>query len=277
MATTKNDSSQNPFSVNKSFSENVVEKVIGNNSFYSLKNSGKSNTEIINWSAVESKATFNSYKKLIDYPHIPDIIYFPEAASKLVEINLSISGKKIGYIPGAGDKIPDALQKMGYEVTVLSQNDLTKNNISQFDAIVTGVRAYNIYEWLNDAYVVLMNYVKEGGVLLVQYNTNNNIGPVKARIGPFPFTISRNRVTEEDATVNFLFPQHSLLNFPNKITQKDFEGWVQERSTYQAIKFDSHYKTPFSMHDDGEQNNREILLCRLWQREISLCRPCFLS
>jgi hypothetical protein len=141
---------------------------------------------------------------------------------------------------------------MGYEVSILSQNDITVNNLKQFDAIITGVRAYNIFEWLNDAYPVLMNYVKEGGVLLVQYNTNNNNGPVKAKIGPYPFTISRNRVTDETAAVRFLDPGNTLLNYPNKITQNDFENWIQERSTYQATDFENNYKTLFSMNDKGE-------------------------
>jgi hypothetical protein len=169
-----------------------------------------------------------------------------------VAFDLKISGKKVGYIPGAGDKVPDALRKMGYEVTVLSEKDITPNNLKQFDAIVTGVRAYNIYEWLNNSYNTLMNYVKDGGVLLVQYNTNNNIGPVKAKIGPYPFTISRNRVTDETAAVSFLDPKNALLNYPNKITQKDFENWIQERSTYQAENFQRNYKSLFSMHDANE-------------------------
>jgi hypothetical protein len=97
-----------------------------------------------------------------------------------------------------------------------------------------------------------MNYVKDGGVLLVQYNTNNNIGPVKAKIGPYPFTISRTRVTDETATVSFMDPANVLLNFPNKITPKDFDDWIQERSTYQAENFGSNYKSLFSMHDANE-------------------------
>jgi hypothetical protein len=177
-----------------------------------------------------------------------------------VDVDLKIAGKKVGYIPGAGDKVPDALEKMGYEVTILSKNDIHQNNLSQFDAIVTGVRAYNIYEWLNDSYSALMNYVKEGGVLLVQYNTNNNIGPVKAKIGPFPFTISRNRVTDENAAVKFLDPQNVLMNYPNKISQKDFDNWIQERSTYQATNFESNYKPLFSMHDEGESDQTGSLI-----------------
>ena len=148
---------------------------------------------------------------------------------------MKVAGKKAGFIPGAGDKVPDALQKMGYAVTTLRQKDLTAANLKGFDVIVTGVRAYNIYEWLNDSYEVLMNYVKEGGVLLVQYNTNNNIGPVKAKIGPYPFTHQRNRVTDETAAVKFLQPKNSLMTYPNKISEKDFDNWIQERSTSRQL------------------------------------------
>ncbi|HEY9342608.1 MAG TPA: PIG-L family deacetylase [Hanamia sp.] len=248
----ENGSSKNTFPVTKSFSENVIETSRGGDSYYSLKQPGKSNSEAINGSVKDGNNVYDSYRKLFAYPHIPNIIYFPKATSKLVEVDLAISGKKVGYIPGAGDKIPDALQKMGYEVTTLSKSDITQSNLAQYDAIVTGVRAYNIYEWLNDSYNVLMNYVKDGGVLLVQYNTNNNIGPVKARIGPYPFTISRNRVTDENAAVQFLDPNNILMNYPNKITQKDFDNWIQERSTYHAINFENNYKSLFAMHDEGE-------------------------
>ena len=84
---------------------------------------------------------------------------------------------------------------------------------------------------------------------MVQYNTNNNIGPVKAKIGPYPFTISRSRVTDETAAVEFTDPQNVLMNYPNKISQKDFENWIQERSTYQAENYQTNYQTLFSMHD----------------------------
>jgi LmbE family N-acetylglucosaminyl deacetylase len=253
-----NNSSKNNFTIKENFSSNVLKTSKGN--AYSIKDPEKKNTEIIDWSAVEGNTVYNSYKKLIEYPHIPNIIYFHKAQSKLVEIDLKISGKKVGYISGAGDKVPNALRKMGYEVTMLSPKDITQNNLKQFDAIVTGVRAYNIYEWLNDSYNTLMNYVKNGGVLLVQYNTNNNIGPVKAKIGPYPFTISRNRITNEDAQVSFTDQGNLLLNYPNKITEKDFSDWIQERSTYQAENFESNYKSLFSMNDANEVPSQGSLI-----------------
>ncbi len=218
---------------------------------FHFKNFTKSISGNIHWYAQEKNSVYDSYKVLIQYPHIPNILYFKKADTKLVGIDLSISGKKIGYIVGAGDKVPEALEKMGYAVTFLTASEITANNLKQFDAIVTGVRAYNIHEWLNDAYEVLMNYVKEGGVLLVQYNTNNNIGPIKAKIGPYPFTISRNRIVDENAPVVFTDPKNLLMNYPNQITQNDFDNWIQERSTYEAIDLDAHYHTLFEMHDEG--------------------------
>ena len=252
LSTIENSSSKNNYSLKKTYSSNVMETKKGDGFYYSIKKPETSNVETIAWSAVEGSKVYDSYKKLIEYDHIPDIIYFHKAESRLVEADLKISGKKVGYIAGAGDKVPDALQKMGYEVTILSAKDIYENNLKQFDAIVTGVRAYNIYEWLNDSYSALMNYVKQGGVLLVQYNTNNNIGPIKAKIGPYPFTISRTRVTDENAEVKILAPGNKLMNYPNKITAKDFNDWIQERSTYQAVNFEDNYKSLFSMHDANE-------------------------
>ncbi len=259
-ATIINGTSLKKFTVNSSMPPNVKEIISGDDSEYSIADPAKSNTEMITWSSPENGQVYDSYKKLIQYDHIPNIVYFPKAESKLVAIDMKVAGKKAGFIPGAGDKVPDALQKMGYAVTMLGQKDLTAANLKGFDVIVTGVRAYNIFEWLNDSYEVLMNYVKEGGVLLVQYNTNNNIGPVKAKIGPYPFTISRNRVTDETAAVKFLQPKNTLMTFPNKISEKDFDNWVQERSTYQAVDFEKNYQSLFSMRDAGESDQEGSLI-----------------
>ena len=137
---------------------------------------------------------------------------------------------------------------------------ITTQNLQQFDVVISGVRAYNINPWLSNVYPVLMQYVKDGGTLLVQYNTNNSLGPVKAAISPYPFTVSGNRVTDETATVNFLLPDDPILNFPNKITAKDFEGWIQERSIYNAENIDPAYRKIFSMKDPGEANQSGSLI-----------------
>jgi LmbE family N-acetylglucosaminyl deacetylase len=216
--------------------------------------------EEITLSSYYKKQQFKSYHRTINYDHIPAITYFSKASANFIAVDLKIGGSKIGYIAGAGDKVPEALQQMGYEVMMLKENDLTEDNLKQFNAIITGVRAYNVHTWLTNAYDILMNYVKNGGVLLVQYNTNSNVGPMKAKISPYPFTISRSRVSEEDAKVNFIQPDHPLLNYPNKMTDKDFEGWVQERSIYHAESLDSNYQTIISMKDSGEKEHNGSLI-----------------
>jgi LmbE family N-acetylglucosaminyl deacetylase len=193
----------------------------------------------------------NALKK-ISYDHIPDIFYNYQDKVKVIKLDLKTAGTKVGYIAGAGDKVPQALEQMGYTVTMLTEKDITNAYIKQFDAIITGVRAHNIHAWLSNVHPILMQYVKDGGVVVAQYNTNNSIGPVKANIAPYPFTISRNRITDETAEVNFLLPNHPALNYPNKITQKDFDGWIQERSIYNAEKIDTAYQKILSMKDPGE-------------------------
>jgi hypothetical protein len=142
----------------------------------------------------------------------------------------------------------------------LKEADLNFNTLKQFDAVITGVRAYNVHEYLNNAYDDLLKYVQNGGNLILQYNTNTQIGPLRAKMLPYNFTISRARVTEENAPVIFLLPQHPALNHPNKITEQDFEGWVQERSIYMAEKADSNYQFILSMHDTGEPGHNGSLI-----------------
>ena len=196
----------------------------------------------------------------INYDHIPRITYFDRAEIRSFRTDIRISGRKIGYIKGAGDKVAEALQQMGYEVQFLEEKELTAAQLQSFDAVVVGVRAYNVHTWLSNSYDALMQYVKQGGVLLVQYNTSSQIGPVRARISPYPFVISRNRVTEENSAVNFLMPEHPVLNYPNKITQSDFEGWVQERSVYEADQVDAAFTPVLGMHDAGEPERKGSLI-----------------
>ena len=211
-----------------------------------------------------SDGKYDGYTKTIAYDHIPTITYFPKAKANLVKLDVKIIGKKIGYIIGAGDKVPQALEAMGYEVKTLSEADITDDNLKQFDAIITGIRAYNIYEYLSNKNDVLMRYVQNGGNLIVQYLKSNQVGSKRVKVGPYPFTIDAgSRVTEEDAKVNFLLPDHPVLNYPNKITEKDFEGWVQERSTYQVSQMDEHYQTPLGMNDkDEKQSNGSLAIAK---------------
>jgi len=199
-------------------------------------------------------------QKSIYYDHIPAITYFKDAVTTIDSFNLQIYGKRIGYIVGAGDKVPEALEQMGYEVTILGNKELSRNNLQQFDAIIAGVRAYNTDEWLNSHYDALMKYVNDGGNLIVQYNTSTQIGPIRAKIGPYNFDITRTRVTDENVPVKFINAEDSVLNFPNKITADDFNGWVQERSIYHAANWDKNFRTVFSMNDPGENPDEGSLI-----------------
>jgi LmbE family N-acetylglucosaminyl deacetylase len=210
--------------------------------------------------AQENTIGYNQQLRTINYDHIPAINYFKKAKIEYKILDVKTEGTIAGYIPGAGDKIPEALEQMGYKVVTLKESDINAENLKQFDVIITGVRAYNTNEWMNNVYDVLMQYVKEGGVLVSQYNTSNQIGPVRAKIAPYTFTITRNRITDEEAKVNFLLPQHPVLNYPNKITGKDFEGWIQERSIYNAENTDTAYKKIFSMKDPGEKEQEGSLI-----------------
>lgn len=219
-------------------------------------------TEQITLKTADGK--YNGYSKTIAYNHIPTLDYFPNAKANLVKLDIKIVGKKIGYIEGADDKVAASLIAMGYNVETLSEADLTDAKLAGFDAIITGIRAYNLHEYLSDKNDVLMRYVKNGGNLVVQYLKSNQVGQKNIVVGPYPFFInSGSRVTEEDAKVNFLLPNNPALNYPNKIVPSDFDGWVQERSTYQAIRLDPHFEMPLGMHDSGEpQSNGSLAIAK---------------
>src|SRR5688572_18152947 len=215
-----------------------------------------SNTNFTDEYQFQNKATSQELFEvnIIKYDHIPSITYFKKAKVIVKNFDLKTHHKKIGYIIGAGDKVPEALDQMGYEVSLLTEKELSRNNLKQFDAIISGIRAYNTNEWLNKYYDKLMKYVNEGGNYIVQYNTSNFISTLKTKVGPYNFDISRTRISDEHSPVNFLKPDHPVLNFPNKITQDDFKGWVQERSLYHAGARDSaNFESVISLNDPGEK------------------------
>jgi LmbE family N-acetylglucosaminyl deacetylase len=194
----------------------------------------------------------------ISYPHIHRQVYFPESRIKFVKLDIKRLGNIVGYIMGAGDEVPDALRNLGYEVIELTDEMLDTIEFSQFDAIVTGIRAYNTRERLKYAQEKLLQYVENGGTLIVQYNVSR--GLQIENIGPYPLTIGQDRVSMETAPVEFLDPEHPLLNFPNRIIPKDFEGWVQERGLYFATQWDEKYDAVLSSHDTGESDKKGGLL-----------------
>jgi len=186
----------------------------------------------------------------IDYNHIPRQIVLLPAKAKTVRIELKTEGKNIGYIMGAGDVVPQHLEQIGYEVTLLEDADIKPESLLFYDAIVVGIRAFNVRNSLKFKHDALMEYVKQGGNIVVQYNTNHRL--IMENIGPYPLQLSRNRVTVEEAEVTILEPNHPLMNYPNKITATDFEGWVQERGLYFPNEWDEAYTPILSCHDPNE-------------------------
>ena len=189
----------------------------------------------------------------LSHAHIPKQTLFPEAQIRVVRLEVKTAGKNIAYLSGPGDDVAAALRQIGYQVTVLSASDLRRDAayLQRFDAVVVGVRAFNTEERLRFFQPVLMQYVERGGVVVAQYAVNRNL--VTDQIGPYPFEISRDRVTVEETPVTFLKPQHPLLNTPNRITARDFDGWVQERGLYFAQKWDGRYEALLSSADPGEK------------------------
>lgn len=187
----------------------------------------------------------------IDYDHIPlQKITLPSEA-RFNKVDLKIKGKNIGYIMGAGDEIPESLRQMGYEVTLISPEKISLSYLQNFDAVITGIRAYNTVEELKFKQNILFDYVHNGGTMIVQYNTNTNL--ITKELSPFELQLSKERVTEENAKVTFISPKHPLLNYPNKITEKDFECWVQEQGLYYPEKWSETFTSILASGDKNEK------------------------
>jgi hypothetical protein len=198
-----------------------------------------------------------STMSLIDYPHIPLLRVFAPARTELVRADIRVLAHRIGYVMGAGDQVPQALSQIGCEVTLLDAGALATGDLSRYDAIVTGVRAFNVRADLNANRDRLFEYVKLGGTVVVQYNTLSSAGVdgedifVGDRVGPYPMKITHDRVTQENAPVDMI--ASPLLLSPNRITESDFAGWVQERGLYFAAQWDPHYQSLFESHDAGQK------------------------
>lgn len=187
----------------------------------------------------------------IDYDHIPLQTILLPAETRLVKVPMTIGGDNIAYLMGAGDKVPESLQNVGYNITMLELEDIQSSDLSSFDAIVIGVRAYNTIPELSIYNKQLFDYAHNGGTLITQYNTSRRLN--FDMLAPYPIKLSRGRVTDEYAEVRILNPSHKVMNYPNKITEKDFESWVQERGLYFPGEWDSQYQAILSCNDKGEQ------------------------
>ena len=191
-------------------------------------------------------------KKLVEinYDHIPFQTVLLPSESKVVRLDIKKRGENIGYIEGAGDVVPESLKQIGYNVVIIKPEEINAETLNRFDAIVVGIRAYNVVEALKYKQQLLFNFVEQGGNLIVQYNTSRET--IVDELAPYKLELSRDRVTDENAEVRFLNPNHPLLNYPNKITEKDFEGWTQERGLYFPDQWSSEFTPLLSMNDKGE-------------------------
>ena len=216
-------------------------------------------------SEVNIKAIVESNDKIydksliqIDYKHIPKQTILENSVAKFVNLDIKTTGKNIGYIMGAGDEVGKNLENLDYKVTYINPKEITIENLKKFDAVIVGIRAFNVLDELKFKNKVLFEYTNQGGNVIVQYNTTNNL--LTNNLAPYSILLSRDRVTNENAEVKFLQPNHPALNSPNKITSKDFEGWVQERGLYFPNKWDNEFIPILAMHDNGEEETKGSLL-----------------
>ncbi len=197
--------------------------------------------------------TYERGYTVIDYPHIsPHALYRPaETLVSVVPVSVP-ADLRVGYVMGAGDDGPDALRQMGVSVDLLGAEALTSGDLSKYDAIVTGIRAYEVRTDLDAKNGRLMEYVRNGGTLVVQYNKYEF---VEGDYAPYPLTMAQphDRITDEDADVTFLEPDHPALSSPNRLTPEDFHHWIQDKGLYYAHTWDDRYTPLLSMHDPGEE------------------------
>ncbi|MBP1691749.1 MAG: LmbE family protein [Bacteroidetes bacterium] len=194
----------------------------------------------------------------LTYKHIPRRTFMTPARTHLLRSEITSPGGRAAYIMGAGDDVPAALQQLGYRVDLLSDDDLALADFTVYDVVVAGIRAYNTRPALRRNQERLMDYVSGGGTYVVQYVTPQR--GEGENIGPYPLFLSRDRVSDEDAPVSLLVPAHPVFTTPNRITSRDFDGWVQERGLYFAERWDPRYDSVLSCKDPGEPERRGGLL-----------------
>jgi hypothetical protein len=194
----------------------------------------------------------------IDYPHIPKQYLLEPNISKGVKIKIKAKVKEVAYLKGAGDKVAQSLRNIGIKVTEFSMDELLLESITPFPTLIVGIRAFNVHKDLTFKNKILWEYANQGGTVIVQYNTSRGLD--SSIVAPYPISLSRDRVTDENSEVTFLNKQHPIFNSPNLISTADFEGWVQERGLYFASEWNSEYTALLSMNDSEETPKKGSLL-----------------
>jgi len=208
--------------------------------------------------ATIDKVNYDKEQININYDHITKQQVLKTSEVKCIRIDLKTNQEKIAYIMGAGDEVPKSLSQMGYKVTLIKPEEITPEKLEPFDVVMTGVRAYNTVKILANKQDILFDFVKSGKTMIVQYNTNSDL--VTSKLAPYPLKLSNNRVTEEDAEVRFLAPNHPVLNYPNTISVNDFKGWKQEQGLYYPKEYDNAFTPILSSNDKGETPKDGALL-----------------
>jgi len=196
----------------------------------------------------------------IAYDHIPTQVIFRKAQMECKVLDAKINEGRIAYIKGVEDAVPQAIEQLGFDVDLFEVSDIPNVDLSKYQSVVLGIRIYNVHPELSNYSERLNKYVENGGNLVMQYNTASRSSENRKTFGPYPFELSRNRVTEEDAAVTFLEPKHPIMTTPNKITKEDFDHWVQERGLYFADNWDENYKPLFAWADKGEEPQKGALI-----------------
>jgi hypothetical protein len=239
-----------PFSLDKKGMEQTV--------YFEVTPPNKQEEAVVKSVAIIDGKRYDKEQIIIDFDHITKQQILKSSESKFIRLDLQTNNERIAYIMGAGDEVPNSLSQMGYKVTLIDAAEISPEKLANFDVLMTGVRAYNTVQVLANKQNVLFDFVKGGKTMLVQYNTSNDL--VTENLAPFPLKISRDRVTEENAEVRFLAPNHPVLNLPNKITTKDFQGWKQEQGLYYPTNFDNAFIPILSSNDKGESPKNGALI-----------------
>lgn len=238
----------------------VLIKGKGESKSYSflVTSSQKESLNEISATAYSGQKKYNYDLIKLNYPHIPKQNILSLNKSIASKLNLKTKIKEIGYIKGAGDNIPESLKAIGISILKLNLSDLENYDLENFPAIIMGIRAYNINSLIKSKNNILWDYVKNGGNLIIQYNTLRGLKTDK--ITPYELKISRDRVAEENSIVKFLNPNHEILNYPNKIEINDFNLWIQERGLYFPNKWGKEFNSILIMNDEGEKEKKGALL-----------------
>lgn len=242
--------SEIPFSLNKIGEEKIVE--------FTVTPPNKADEIVLKSVVTIDNVKYNKEKIEINYPHIFKQTVLKTAEAKAIKLDIKTNNEKIAYIMGAGDEVPTSLKQMGYEVSILNPNQISEKNLENFDVVITGIRAYNVINELKFKQDILLDFVQKGKTMIVQYNTLDDL--VAKNMAPYSLKISRDRVTNENATITFLDPKNELLNYPNKITENDFKGWTQEQGLYYPSEWDSRFVPIIASNDAGESPKKGAIL-----------------